>query len=73
MYSIWKALRNIADNYSEKVLEELRDGLNNPGISDREKSFCNNMISEIESSINCRLDMAWDLPNIKRFLKTHRV
>ena len=71
--SIWKALRNISDNHSAEVLKQLRDDLSDPEIGDRQKAFCNNMILEIESSVRCRMDVAWELSKIKAFLKRQRM
>ena len=37
------------------------------------KAFCNNIIEEINISMKYRLDIAWSIRDIKRFLKAHRV
>ena len=71
--SLWKALRNIADNNSSTVICELNKCLDNPQISAEEKAFCNNIIEEINISMKYRLDIAWNIRDIKRFLKAHRV
>ena len=71
--SLWKALRNIADNNSSAVICELNKCLDNPQISAEEKAFCNNIIEEINISMKYRLDIAWNIRDIKRFLKAHRV
>ena len=70
--SLWKALRNIADNNSSTVICELNKCLDNPQISAEEKAFCNNIIDEINKNMDYRLDIAWSLRDIKRFLKAHR-
>ena len=70
--SIWKALRNIADNNSDNVISELQNSLKSLDISDEEKEFCNNIIDEIEKSINYRLDKAWRLRDIKKFVAEHK-
>jgi hypothetical protein len=71
--SLWKALRNIADNNSSTVICELKKCLDNPQISDGEKAFCYNIIEEINNSMNYRLDIAWSIKNIKKFIKAHRI
>lgn len=72
-HSLWKALRNIADNNSSTVICELNKCLDNPKISAEEKAFCNNIIEEINKNMNYRLDKAWSIKEIKKFLKFHRV
>lgn len=69
--SLWKSFRNISDNNPDHVIDKLQECLQKPDISDDEKSFCNSVIAEIESSKKYRADKAWNLREIKKFLKEH--
>lgn len=69
--SLWKSFRNISDNSPDHVIDKLQECLQKPDISDDEKSFCNSVIAEIESSKKYRADKAWNLREIKKFLKEH--
>ena len=69
--SLYKAYENLARNDYELVKDHLETALKKEDVSDSEKSFCNNLIMDIEYSHRQKSDSAWTIEKILLFWKTH--
>lgn len=76
-YNLFNGLYNAYSNMAKKnyatIKKCLEEALENKGISDNEKSFCNTLLKTIDNSFYQSKNKAWTVSEIKEFWNKHPV